>query len=154
MVRAAAILASVAVLAAAAPALAQPALFATTRVSDNVYIFRYQFHQAMFVVTPGGVIATDPIGRYRPGAVTAYLEEIRPGHPGPAGRLGGKDDVRALKQYMLDLSEAVRNAALQGRCFDTAMTEIKLPKYESWGNYAAYLPGNVERFCEYWGGGY
>jgi hypothetical protein len=27
------------------------------------------------------------------------------------------------------------------------MKEIKLPKYEKWGNYAAFLPGNVERYC-------
>lgn len=31
----------------------------------------------MFIVTPKGVIATDPIGRYRPEAVTAYLAEIK-----------------------------------------------------------------------------
>ena len=31
----------------------------------------------MFIVTPQGVIATDPIGRYRPEAVTAYLAEIK-----------------------------------------------------------------------------
>jgi len=39
--------------------------FATTKVegTDNVYVFRYQNHQAMFVVTPAGVIATDPISR-------------------------------------------------------------------------------------------
>ena len=56
-----------------------PPLFSTTKVegTDNVYIFRYQGHQAMFIVTPEGVIATDPIGRYRPQAVTAYLDEIR-----------------------------------------------------------------------------
>jgi hypothetical protein len=61
-----------------APAPAPP-LFATTKVegTDNVYIFRYQGHQAMFVVTPAGVIATDPIGRYRPQAVTTYIDEIR-----------------------------------------------------------------------------
>jgi hypothetical protein len=36
---------------------------ATTKVdsTDNVYIFRYGGHQSMFVVTPAGVIATDPI---------------------------------------------------------------------------------------------
>ena len=34
------------------------------------------------------------------------------------------------------------------------MKEVKLPKYEKWGNYDAFLPGNVERFCEYWGRGY
>ena len=39
-------------------------------------------------------------------------------------------------------------------CFDTAIKEIKLPKYEKWGAYEQFLPGNIERFCEYWGRGY
>jgi len=58
---------------------AKPPLFATTKVegTDNVYVFRYGNHQAMFVVTPDGVIATDPIGYGRPQAVTTYIEEIR-----------------------------------------------------------------------------
>ena len=70
-------------LAAATPALAQapaaPPLFATTKVdgTDNVYVFRYQNHQAMFIVTPQGVIATDPISYGRPQAAQAYLDEIR-----------------------------------------------------------------------------
>ncbi len=51
----------------------------TTKVrgTDNVYVFRYQNHQSMFVVTPAGVIATDPIGLARPQAVTTYIDEIR-----------------------------------------------------------------------------
>jgi glyoxylase-like metal-dependent hydrolase (beta-lactamase superfamily II) len=61
----------------AAPAApAQPPLYATTKVTDNVYIFRYGGHQSMFVVTPAGVIATDPIGERRP-AAKAYIEEIQ-----------------------------------------------------------------------------
>jgi len=59
----------------------QPAAptFATTKVegTENVYIFRYQNHQSMFVVTPAGVIATDPISYARPQAAQAYIEEIR-----------------------------------------------------------------------------
>src|SRR5437868_6788888 len=57
----------------------QPPMFATTKVdgTDNVYIFRYQNAQSMFIVTPEGVIATDPIGLARPQAVTTYIEEIR-----------------------------------------------------------------------------
>jgi glyoxylase-like metal-dependent hydrolase (beta-lactamase superfamily II) len=268
---------------------AQAAPFETRKIADNVYAFRYQFHQSMFVVTPDGVIATDPIGYLRPPAVTAYLAEIRkitpapvryvvyshhhydhiaggrpfkdrgatfvahrnakahlerlrypdavipdvtvderhalelggtrleltwvgrnhsdnslvmrlpkerliftvdfipietvqfrdmpdgflpdwfdsldrvlamdwdrmlPGHPYAGGRLGTKDDVRNLKQYMTDLSDAVKQAADQGKCFDTAMKEVKLPRYEKWGNYEQHLPGNVERFCEHWGRGY
>jgi glyoxylase-like metal-dependent hydrolase (beta-lactamase superfamily II) len=66
---------------AALPAGAQaptPPTFSTTKVegTDGVYIFRYQGHQAMFVVTPAGVIATDPIGERRP-AAEAYIAEIR-----------------------------------------------------------------------------
>src|SRR3546814_2850870 len=34
-----------------------PAPFETKKVADNVYAFRYQNHQSMFVVTPEGVIA-------------------------------------------------------------------------------------------------
>src|SRR5262249_36944177 len=70
------------VAAATVPASAQQQsqpLFATTKVdgTDNVYVFRYQGHQSMFVVTPEGVIATDPIGYLRPQAVKTYIEEIR-----------------------------------------------------------------------------
>src|SRR5262249_45254227 len=56
-----------------------PPTFATTKVdgTDNVYVFRYQGHQSMFVVTAEGVIATDPIGLGRPQAVTTYIDEIK-----------------------------------------------------------------------------
>ncbi len=62
---------------AQAQAPAQPP-YATTKVegTDNVYIFRYGGHQSMFIVTPQGVIATDPIGLRRP-AAKAYIEEIQ-----------------------------------------------------------------------------
>ena len=62
-----------------APAADARPLFATTKVegTDNVYIFRYQNHQSMFVVTKAGVIATDPIGLRRPQAVTTYIDEIK-----------------------------------------------------------------------------
>jgi glyoxylase-like metal-dependent hydrolase (beta-lactamase superfamily II) len=281
-------LAALGVLGGAASAQAPP-LFATTKVTENVYIFRYGGHQAMFVVTPDGVIATDPIAYRRPQAATTYIDEIRkitqapikyvvyshhhydhieggkpfkdlgatfiahrnakahleelknpdvvpvdvavgdfhtielggvrvdlqyvgrnhsdnslvmlvprdriiftvdfipiealqfrdmpdgflpdffesfdrvlsldwdrmiPGHPYAGGRLGTKDDVRAAKQYMTDLSDAVKPAALAGKCFDTAMKEIKLPKYEKWGSYEAFLPMNIERYCYYWSRGY
>src|SRR6516162_7064222 len=61
-----------------APASAQqpaPPPFATTKVADNVYIFRYGNHQSMFIVTPAGVIATDPIGERR--TVKPYIDAIQ-----------------------------------------------------------------------------
>lgn len=57
----------------------QPPLFTTSKVdgTDGVYTFRYQNSLSMFIVTPAGVIVTDPIGYGRPQAVQTYLEEIR-----------------------------------------------------------------------------
>ena len=269
------------------PAPAAPP-YATTKLADNAYVFRYGGYQSLFVVTPAGVIATDPIAYQRPQVAQVYLDEIRkitsapirylvyshhhydhiaggkpfkdagaavvahrnartrlellkhpdvvvpdmvvderstlelggtrvdliyvgrnhsddslvvllpkekilfavdfipvqavmfrdmpdgflpdwfdsidrvlaldwtilvPGHPGPGGRMGTKDDARAVKEYLTDLSNATRELANQGRCFDEAMRTLKLPKYEGWAGYAQYLPGNIERFCEYWARG-
>ena len=58
-------------------------------------------------------------------------DRMIPGHPGPGGRLGNKQDVAGLIGYFDDLAAAVKSAA-EGKCSDTAMREIKLPKYESW----------------------
>jgi len=267
----------------------QPPMFETRMLTDNAFLFRYQFHQSLFVVTPEGVIATDPIAYMRRQAASTYLAEIRKitqapikylvyshhhfdhiwggkpfkdagatvlahrnakerlealrnpdvvvpdeavddfraielggvrvelhytgrnhsdnslvvllpkdklafavdfvgvesvgfrnlpdsyfpdwfdsldrvvampwermigGHPYPGGRYATKDDVRAYKQFYLDLNEAVRVAASQGKCWDAAMAEVKLPKYEKWGNYERSLPMNIEKFCNYWGRGY
>jgi glyoxylase-like metal-dependent hydrolase (beta-lactamase superfamily II) len=57
-----------------APTSAPPPT-ATTKVADNVYIFRYGGHQAMFIVTPAGVIATDPISLRRPAKL--YIDAIQ-----------------------------------------------------------------------------
>ncbi len=75
------------------------------------------------------------------------------GHPRQGG-IGTKEDVRGLKEYMTDRSNAVRKANAEGKCFDDAMKEIKLPKYEKWGRYNEFLPGNIERMCFYWRNGW
>src|SRR5690242_1648002 len=51
----------------------------TTKVdgTDNVYIFRNGGHQAIFVVTKAGVIATDPIAYGRPNGGQQYVDEIK-----------------------------------------------------------------------------
>lgn len=275
----------------AAPAASAQPQFATTKVqgTDNVYIFRYQGHQSMFVVTKAGVIATDPISLRRPQAAETYLAEIKkvangqpvkyliyshshydhiaggrvfkeqgarilahrnatatlkrlpqpdivmpdesvgdkrviklgdttlellyvgrnhsdsslvmrlpkekliftvdfvpiqtlpfrnmpdtaspleweaslkrvlaldwermiPGHPNAGGRLGTKKDVEELIGYMADLRTEVKKASDAGKCYDSAMKEVQLPKYEKWGNYATFLPLNVERICQLYNG--
>ncbi len=271
----------------------QPAAppFATTKVdgTDNVYVFRYGNHQAMFVVTSAGVIATDPIGYGRPQAVVTYVDEIKkvaggqpikyliyshhhfdhiaggkpfkdagatiiahkraqerlqqikdphtvladetmdttrtvtlgdttleltylglnhsdnsivmrlpkqkilfavdfvsmgsvpgrgmidsypleweeslkevlamewdrliPGHPGPGGRLGTKQDVQDLLTFLQDASAAVKAEAQAGKCWDGVEKGLKLPKYESWAGYENNMPFVLRRYCGLWGRG-
>ncbi len=265
---------------------AQRPLYAVTKVegTDNVYIFRYENHQSMFIVTKAGVIATDPISLRRP-AAKAYIEEIRKitqapikyviyshshydhiaggkpfkdlgaifiahknakarlaelkpadvvlpdqvvdnkkvislggttleliylgknhsdstlvmrlpkekiiftvdwipfgavqfremadtyipdieeglkkviamdwdkliaGHPGPGGRqTGTKDDARNQLAYLQDLSAAVKKSISEGKNYTDAEKEIKLPKYEKWGGYEAFLQMNIERYYDF-----
>src|SRR5438477_12989871 len=49
----------------------------TTKVdgTENVYVFRYGGYQSMFIVTPAGVIATDPISYLRP--AKPYIDAIK-----------------------------------------------------------------------------
>ncbi|MEE8586043.1 MAG: MBL fold metallo-hydrolase, partial [Acidobacteriota bacterium] len=56
----------------ASPLLAQQA--SVTQLTADVYLFRFGFHSNIFVVTPEGVVATDPIGTV---AARLCLEEIR-----------------------------------------------------------------------------
>ncbi len=64
---------------AAFPAAAQRPPIQTTKVegTEGVYVFRNVGHQAMFVVTKDGVIATDPVAYGKPDGGRQYLEEIR-----------------------------------------------------------------------------
>jgi glyoxylase-like metal-dependent hydrolase (beta-lactamase superfamily II) len=45
--------------------------------TENVYIFRNGNHQAMFIVTKDGVIATDPVAYGRPTGGQQYIDEIK-----------------------------------------------------------------------------
>ena len=69
------IMLSAALVTAAQAQAPAPPPFATTKVTDNVYIFRYGGHQSMFIVTPQGVIATDPISQRRP--AKPYIDAIQ-----------------------------------------------------------------------------
>ena len=45
--------------------------------TDNVYLFRNGNHQAIFIVTKDGVIATDPVAHGRPTGGQQYVDEIK-----------------------------------------------------------------------------
>jgi glyoxylase-like metal-dependent hydrolase (beta-lactamase superfamily II) len=57
-----------------APPSAAPAVHDMTKVGENVYSFRYRLHRSMVVVTPEGVVVTDPISSV---AARLEMEEIR-----------------------------------------------------------------------------
>ena len=44
----------------------------------------------------------------------------------------------------------MKKAADEHKCLADAMRDIKLPKYEKWANYDAYLPMNIERYCDFY----
>jgi glyoxylase-like metal-dependent hydrolase (beta-lactamase superfamily II) len=80
-------------------------------------------------------------------------DRLIPGHPGPGGRLGTKDDVQKLLVMLQDMSAEVKESARAGKCWDTAEREVKLEKYKDWPGYEQSLPMIVRRYCGLWGRG-
>jgi len=85
--------------------------------------------------------------------LTMDWDRLIPGHPGPGGRLGTRQDVRNLLTFLQDASAEVKAAARAGKCWDAVEKELKLPRYESWPGYAAGLPFVLRRYCGLWGRG-
>ena len=80
-------------------------------------------------------------------------ERLIPGHPGPGDRLGTKKDAQDQLTFLQDASAAVKAAAREGKCWEPAEKELKLPKYEAWPGYENNLPFVVRRYCGLWGRG-
>jgi len=81
-------------------------------------------------------------------------DKLIPGHPGPGDRLGTKKDVQDQLAFLHDASEAVKAVAREGKCWEPAEKELKLPKYESWPGYETNLPFVIRRYCALWGRGF
>ena len=73
----AAVILGISLLYAGNAAAQNPPQTSTKKVdgTENVYIFRYGGHQSIFIVTPQGVIATDPISYLRP--AQPYIDAIK-----------------------------------------------------------------------------
>jgi glyoxylase-like metal-dependent hydrolase (beta-lactamase superfamily II) len=132
--------------------------------TDNMLVMRLPKEKVMFTVDWIPVQAV----QFR-GMADTYVPDIEeslkkvigmdwniliPGHPGPGGKqVGSKEDAVNQLAYLQDLSAAVKKAVSEGKSYDQAEKEIRLPKYESWGGYAAYLPMNIERYYDFWNRG-
>src|SRR5258708_16226927 len=74
-------------------------------------------------------------------------ERLIPGHPGaPGDRMGTKKDAQDQLTFLQDASEAVKVAAREGKCWEPAEEEGKLPNYENWPRYATDLPFVPRRY--------
>jgi glyoxylase-like metal-dependent hydrolase (beta-lactamase superfamily II) len=133
--------------------------------SDNSLVMRLPKEKLVFVVDFAPIEAIQFRNIPDNASPLEYIDSLKKlaaldwdrmitGHPYAGGRYGTKKDVLDDAVYMEDLSTEVKKAADAGKCFDAAMKEVKLPKYEKWANYEAGLPANVERFCYWWGRGY
>lgn len=80
-------------------------------------------------------------------------ERLIPGHPGVGGRLGTKQDAQDQLTFLQDASAAVKVAAREGKCWEPAEKEVKLPKYEKWAGYENNLQFVTRRYCGLWGRG-
>jgi glyoxylase-like metal-dependent hydrolase (beta-lactamase superfamily II) len=131
--------------------------------SDSTLVMRLPKEKLLFVVDllpVGGVPGRGMIDFYPLEAEESIKrilamdwERLIPGHPGAGGRLGTKKDVQDQLQFLQDASEAVKTAAREGKCWDAAEKEVKLPKYESWPGYENNLPFVLRRYCGLWGRG-
>ncbi|MBS4044901.1 MAG: MBL fold metallo-hydrolase [Alphaproteobacteria bacterium] len=131
--------------------------------SDSTLVMRLPKEKIVFIVDtiPVGAVPGRGMIDFHPFETEAFMkkvlkmdwERLIPGHPGPNDRLGTKDDVRAQLKFLEDASAAMKILAQDGKCWDTAEKEFKLPQYESWPGYANNLPFVARRYCGLWGRG-
>ena len=131
--------------------------------SDSTLIMRLPKENVIFVVDllPVGQVPGRGMIDFYPLEAESSIKQILamdwerliPGHPGPGDRLGTKKDVQDQLTFLQDASEAVKPLAREGKCWEPAEKEVKLPKYEKWPGYEVNLQFVTRRYCGLWGRG-
>ena len=80
-------------------------------------------------------------------------DRLIPGHPDFDGRLGTKQDAQDQLTLLQEASAEMKKLGQEGKCWDTAEKEFKLPKYATWPGYDQGLPFIARRYCGLWGRG-
>ena len=131
--------------------------------SDSTLVMRLPKERIVFIVDTipvGAVPGRGMIDMY-PLETEAFIKQVLtldwdrliPGHPGPGDRLGTKKDVEDQLQLLQTASAEMKKLAQEGKCWDVAEREFKLPAYEAWPGYAANLQFIARRYCGLWGRG-
>ena len=131
--------------------------------SDSTLVMRLPKDRIIFVVDtiPVGTFPGRGLIDFYPLETEAFLkkvlemdwERLIPGHPGPGGRLGTKQDVQDQLELLQTASAEIQKLAHEGKCWLPTENEYKMPKYEKWPGYAAGLPLLARRYCGLWGRG-
>ncbi len=132
--------------------------------SDSLLVMRLPQEHIIFVVDtiPVGTVPGRGMIDFYPLEAEAFMkavlamewERMIPGHPGqPGDRLGTKKDVEEQLKLLQTASAEMKQLAQDGKCWDTAEKEFKLPGYESWPGYETNLPFIARRYCALWGRG-
>jgi glyoxylase-like metal-dependent hydrolase (beta-lactamase superfamily II) len=131
--------------------------------SDSTLVMRLPKEKIVFVVDtiPVGQVPGRGMIDFYPAESEAFVKEVLdmdwerliPGHPGPGGRLGTKQDAANLLTLLQDASAEMKKLAQDGKCWDAAEKEFTLQKYAGWPGYQSGLPFIARRYCGYWGRG-
>lgn len=131
--------------------------------SDSTLVMRLPKEKIIFVVdtlpvgtVPGrGMIDFHPLEteEFMKKVLAMDWERLIPGHPGPGDRLGTKKDVEDQLKLLQTASATMKELAQQGKCWDTAEKEFRMPEYEKWPGYAGGLQFIARRYCGLWGRG-
>jgi len=139
-------------------------LFLGINHSDSNLVIRLPKEKIIFVVDtiPVGTFPGRGMIDFFPLETEAFIEKVIaldwerliPGHPGaPNGRLGTKDDAKAVLALYRDASSEMKKLGQAGKCWDEAEKEFKLEKYAGLPGYANGLPFVARRYCGLWGRG-
>ncbi|MFZ2651702.1 MAG: MBL fold metallo-hydrolase [Burkholderiaceae bacterium] len=131
--------------------------------SDSTLVMRLPKERIVFVVDtiPVGTVPGRGMIDMHPLETEAFIRQVLeldwdrliPGHPGPGDRLGTKKDAQDQLVLLQAASTEMKKLAQDGKCWDTAEKEFKLPGYETWPGYAGNLQFISRRYCGLWGRG-
>jgi hypothetical protein len=80
-------------------------------------------------------------------------DRLIPGHPDSGGRLGTKTDAEEQLKLLQEASAEMKKLGQDGKCWDTAEKEFKLPAFANMPGYEQGLPFVARRYCGLWGRG-
>jgi len=131
--------------------------------SDSTLVMRLPKERILFIVDtiPVGTMPGRGMIDFHPLETEAFMRQVLamdwdtliPGHPGPGGRLGTKKDVQDQLTLLQTASSEMKKLAQEGKCWDQAEKDFRLPQYEGWPGYAGGLPFIARRYCGLWGRG-